>query len=86
MTLTSLGVQPTDCAVLSRSQDEDVAQPASIRARVSPVTWRMGESGSVEGLAELDGFRNMGCADLFSAGQIGNGASNAQQPVIGARR
>ena len=86
MTLTSLGVQPTERAVLSRSQDEDVAQLTSIRARVSPVTWRMGESGSVEELAELDRLRNMGCADLFGAGQIGNGASHTQQPVIGARR
>lgn len=37
MTLTSFGVQPTERAVLSRSQDEAVAQAVIIKANISPV-------------------------------------------------
>ena len=37
MILTSFGAQPTDRAVLSRSQDEDVAQAAIIKVSMSAV-------------------------------------------------
>ena len=35
-------------------------------------------------LPELNGFANMRVTNLFGTRQVGNGAGNAQQPVISA--
>lgn len=76
VTLTSLGVQPTDRAVLSRCQaDEPQPVHKEMANRIVMVRNALGMAGQ---LTELDGFGDMRGAYLLTACGISNGAGNAE--------
>lgn len=70
VTLTSLGVQPTDRAVLSRCQaDEPQPVHKAMARRIVMVRNALGMAGQ---LTELDSFGDMCGTNLFTACGISN--------------
>ena len=76
MTLTSLGVQPTDRAVLSRCH-ADEPQPVH-KAIASGIVMGRTMLAMIRELAKLNGFSDMRGANLFAACRIGNGAGDTE--------
>ena len=75
-TLTSLGVQPTDRAVLSRCQ-ADEPQPVHKAMAVNSGMVRNTSAIVIE-LAKLNGFGDMRGTNLFTACGIGNGTGDTK--------
>ena len=80
-TLTCSGLQPTEEAVAVRSHAEE-PQPVHKAMSKKSVSLRIGYLLTAGLLAELDGFGDMCRGNVGCIGQIGDGAGNAQQPVI----
>lgn len=76
VTLTSLGVQPTDRAVLSRCQ-ADEPQPVH-KAMASRIVMVRMMLAMVRELAKLNGFGDMCGTNLFTACRISNGAGHTE--------
>ena len=76
VTLTSLGVQPTDRAVLSRCHaDEPQPVHKAIASRIVMVRTML---AMIRELAKLNGLGDMCGTNLFAACRIGNGARDTE--------